>query len=160
MELMAKLKDKMIPWRRKAVEHRDVMNLRDDINRVFDRFFFLPLEGDGWTGRMWGWDEPVMETSEGIVVRVDVPGVDPKDLAVTVHDGVLHIQAEKEDEWGRKDDDRYGYRYGSFHRTVPLPDGLDTSRATATCKHGLMTVQIPWTTDAKQRSRRIVVNVE
>ena len=160
MELMAKLKNKMIPWRRKPVEQRDVLSLRDDINRVFDRFFFSPFEGDGWAHRIRGWDEPVMETSEGIVVRVEVPGVDPKDLAVTVRDGVLHLQAEKEDEWGQKDDEWHGYRYGSFHRTVPLPDGLDTSQATATCKHGLMTVQIPWTTEARQRSRRIVVNVE
>jgi HSP20 family protein len=160
MELMTKLKDKIIPWRRKAVEHRDVLNLRDDINRVFDRFFFSPFEGDEWAGRMWVSDEPVVETSEGVIARVEVPDVDPKDLVVTVHDRVLHIQAEKEDEWGRKDDDWYGYRYGSFHRTVPLPDGHDTSQATATCKHGLMTVQIPWTTEARHQSRRIVVNVE
>lgn len=160
MELMTKLKNKIIPWRNKPVEKRDVLNLRDDINRVFDRFFFAPFQGDGWTGGTWGWDEHITETSEGIVVRVEVPGVDPKNLEVTVREGALHIQAEKEDEWGQKDDDWYGYRHGSFHRIVLLPDGLDTAQATATCKHGLMTVQIPWTTEARQRSRRIVVNVE
>lgn len=95
MELMTKLKDKIIPWRRKAVEHRDLLNLRDDINRVFDRFFFSPFEGDEWAGRMWGSDEPVVETSEGVIARVEVPGVDPKDLAVTVRDGILHIQLRK-----------------------------------------------------------------
>lgn len=84
MELMTKLKDKIIPWRRKAVEHRDVLNLRDDINRVFDRFFFSPFEGDEWAGRMGGSDEPVVETSEGVIAQVEVPGVDPKDLAVTM----------------------------------------------------------------------------
>lgn len=159
MELMSKLKNTIIPWRKKPVESRDVMNLRDDINRVFDRFFFSPFGQDPWAGPTWGEAETVMETSEGIVVRVEVPGIDPKDLEVTVRDGMLHIGTEKEEEWKQKDD-WYGYGYRRFQRTVPLPEGLDTSQANAVCKHGVMTVHIPWTTEARQRSRRITVHIE
>jgi HSP20 family protein len=160
MELITKLKNKIIPARRKPIENRDVLNLRDDINRIFDRFFFSPFERDGWARRIRSWDEDVMETSEGVVVRSEVSGVDPKDLEVELRGGALHIEAEQEDEWQQKDEGWHGYRYGTFHRVVPLPEGLDTSHATAVCKHGLLTVHIPWTTEARQRSRRITVDIE
>lgn len=160
MELMTKLKNKIIPWRKQPIEHRDLLNLRDDMNRVFDRFLFSPFESDGWAGRPWGGDEQIMETSDGVVVRAEVPGIDPKDLRVTVRDGALHIEAEKEEEWGQKEDNWHSYRYGRLHRVVPLPEGLDVSQAAATSKHGLMTVRIPWTAEGQQKSRRITVQVE
>ena len=160
MKLATKLKNKIIPWRRKPIEHRDVLNLRDNMNRVFDRFLFSPFEGDVWVGQPWEGEEQIMESSDGVVVRAEVPGIDPKDLQVTVRDGVLHIEAEMEEEWGQREDHWHGYRYGRLHRVVPLPEGLDIAQAAATAKHGLMTVHIPWTTEAKQRSRRITVQVQ
>jgi HSP20 family protein len=160
MELMTKVKNKLVPWRRKSVGNHDVSNLRDDIDRIFDRFLFSPFDGDLRGGMQWGAEEEVVETSEGIVVRMAVPGIDPRDLQVTVRDGALHIEVEKDEEWGQRDDNWHGYRYGLFHRMVSLPEGLDVSEATATSKHGLMTVHIPWTPEAKQRSRRITVHVQ
>lgn len=93
-------------------------------------------------------------------MRLEMPGVDPKALEVTLRGDALHIQAGEEDEWRHNDEDWHGYRYGTFHRVVPLPEGLDTSHATAVCKHGVLTVRIPWTTEARQRSRRIIVDIE
>jgi HSP20 family protein len=160
MALMTKLKKKIIPWRRKPIENRDLLNLRDDMNRAFDRFFLSPFNDDEWAGRRWSGDEPVMETSEGIIVREEIPGIDPEDLQVTVRDGSLHIEVDKEEEWGQRDDNWHGYRYGRLHRVVSLPEGLDLSQAAATSKHGLLTVQIPWTVETRQRSRRITVDVQ
>ncbi|WP_447980553.1 Hsp20/alpha crystallin family protein [Candidatus Nitrospira bockiana] len=155
MELMSKLKE-IVPWKRKQVETREVMTLRDDINRLFDRFLMSPFRWD------WGWGggSDLEETEDGVLVRVDVPGLDPKRLDVTVRDGVLHIRYEGEDEW--KDDDGHAWarRYGAFHRAIALPEGLDTNRATAVCKHGLLTVRFPWTQQAKEDARRIVVSIQ
>lgn len=159
MELMTKLKE-MIPWKRKPVERHEVLSLRDDINRLFDRFLFTPFETDWTTSRGWGNGIDIDETDRGVVVRIEVPGLDPSHLEVTARQGMLDVRYERQEEWREGNGGGTGRRYAAFHRTIALPDGLDTARAEAVCKHGLLTVQIPWTQEAKDRARRIVVSVE
>ena len=89
MELVRKLKD-IVPWRGKPVETHEVMTLRDDINRLFNRFYHDPFDHDLWplhgTGPWsFGWPPlDVDETDDEMVLRLEVPGIDPKDLEVTV----------------------------------------------------------------------------
>jgi HSP20 family protein len=155
MELMTKLKD-IIPWKRKSVETQDVMSLRDDINQLFDRFLLSPFDSRfGHVGHGIDMDE----TEEGVIIRAEVPGLDPKRLDVQVRSGVLQIGYEQEHEW-RDNGQGSGRRYAAFHKTVALPEGVDTSKAEAACKHGLLIVRIPWNEDAKEGARRVVVSVE
>lgn len=156
MELMTKLKD-IIPWKRKSVETQDVMSLRDDINQLFDRFLMSPFE-TGFAGAGQGLD--MSETDEAVIIRAEVPGLDPKRLDVQIRSGVLQISYEQEHEWRDNGGQGAGRRYAAFHRSVALPEGVDTARAEAACKHGLLMVRIPWSEEAKERSRRIVVSVE
>ena len=157
MELMTKLKD-MIPWKRKPVETHEVLSLRDDINRLFDRFLVAPFETD-WVGsRGWGGVD-MEETEEGVVARIEVPGLDPSHLDVTAREGLLDVRYERHEGLEGNGGTR-GRRYAAFHRTIGLPDGIDTTRAEATCKHGLLSVRLPWRQEAKDRARRIVVSVQ
>ncbi|MCP9439679.1 MAG: Hsp20/alpha crystallin family protein [Nitrospira sp.] len=159
MALMTKLKE-LIPWKRKPVETHEVLSLRDDINRLFDRFLMSPFD-TSWPRLTGGGSEIEMEeTDEHVIIRVDVPGLDPKQLNVKIRNGLLHISYEDEREWREKDGAGFGRRYAAFHRTVGLPDGLDTSKTEATCKHGVLTVRIPWTPEAKNHARTIVVSVD
>ena len=81
-----------------------------------------------------------------LVVRADLPGIDPdKDVELTVSDGMLHIQAERREEEKKEDKGylRRELRYGSFSRTLPLPEGTAESDITATYKAGTLEIRVP-----------------
>ena len=101
----------------------------------------------------------VEETADSVIVRAEVPGLDPKYLNVEVRNGVIDIGYERDQEWQRNGLDS-GRRYAALHRTIPVPDGVDTAQAEAVCKHGLLVIRIPWNQAAKDSSRRIHVAIE
>ena len=100
------------------------------------------------------------ETNEHVIVRMEVPGLEPKRLQVEVRNGMLHVSYEHEAEWRPNNSEASGRGYAAFHRAVALPEGVDDERAEATCKHGLLTIRIPWRREASQRSHRLTVSVE
>ena len=89
------------------------------------------------------------------VVRAELPGMDPeKDLEINVEGGTLTIHAERREE--HKEAHRSEFRYGSFTRSVALPDGADTQHITATYDKGILQVSVPMR-EAKPESRRIEI---
>ena len=159
MPLMTKLKE-IMPWKRKPVETHEVMSLRDDINQLFDRLLLSPFDTRWPSLGSAGRGVELDETNEHVIVRAEVPGLDPKHLQVEVRNGMLHVTYEHEDEWRPANGDGSGRQFTAFHRAVALPDGVDDERAEATCKHGLLTIRIPWRREASQRSHRLTVSVE
>jgi HSP20 family protein len=154
MAVVAKLKE-LIPWSRKSVEPYEMVTLRNDINRLFDRFLLAPFDRPWWSTGGWPAEADIEETESEVIVRAEVPGLDPEDLTVTVRDGVLEIRYDRREEqsnggWTER-------RYGSFARTVSLPDHLDIGGAKATCRHGMLVVRIPRTEEGKRRTRRIPI---
>jgi HSP20 family protein len=109
-----------------------------DFARFFDRL--------GWP--TWGEDHLRIEESmeDGtLVVRAEVPGVDPdKDVDVTVEGGYLMIRAERRDERSDKSDRgfRTEFRYGSFARTLRLPEGVTADDVAASYKDGMLEVRV------------------
>ena len=159
MALMTKLKE-IMPWKRKPVETHEVISLRDDINQLFDRLLVAPFDARWPSFGNGGPGLELDETDEHVIIRAEVPGLDPKQLKVEVRNGMLHVSYEHETEWRPNNGEGSGRRYAAFHRTVALPEGVDDERAEATCKHGLLTVRIPWRGEAGQRSHRLTVLVE
>jgi HSP20 family protein len=89
------------------------------------------------------------------VVRAELPGMDPeKDVEITVEDGMLTIRAERREE--HKEAHRSEFRYGSFSRSVALPDRADTEHITATYDKGILEVSVP-VPEAKPKGRRIAI---
>ena len=89
------------------------------------------------------------------VVRADLPGMDPaKDIEVTVTDGTLTIHAERREE--HKEPHRSEFRYGSFDRSVTLPERADTEHITARYDKGILEVSVP-VAEAKPEGRKIAV---
>jgi len=79
------------------------------------------------------------EEDDRVLARVDVPGVDPSKLEVTVRPWSLTVRGETSEE----DRERGGQRYGQFTRTVSLPADVDAERAEATCSRGILRVTMP-----------------
>jgi HSP20 family protein len=159
MALMTKFKE-MIPWKRKSAGTHDAMSPPDDITELFDRFLMSPIE-TGWS-RFAGVGSGIemYETDEHVLLRADVPGLDPKQVNVTIRNGILCLSYEDQREWRDGNGEASSRRYAAFRRSVTLPDGLDPSAAEAACKQGVLVVRIPWTPEARDRSRKIIVSVE
>lgn len=81
-----------------------------------------------------------------LVVRAEMPGVDPdKDIEVTIDDGFLRIRAERQEREEHKDKGSYRseFRYGSFSRNIPLPDGVKEEDIKASYTNGVLEVRAP-----------------
>ena len=106
--------------------------------RAFDQDFELPTLG--------GWAPPLdlSETNEMVVVRMEVPGIDPKDIHVQLKGAVLTVRGDKVRENERKDESYYRVErsYGSFVRTLQLPSSVREDKVNATFKNGLLTITL------------------
>jgi HSP20 family protein len=81
-----------------------------------------------------------------LVVRAELPGIDPeKDVELTVSEGMLHIEAERHEEEKSEGKGwlRHELRYGSFMRTLPLPEGVTEADVKASYKDGILEIRIP-----------------
>lgn len=77
-----------------------------------------------------------------LVVRAELPGIDPdNDVELTVADGMLHIEAERRDE--EKTEEIGELHYGSFSRSLPLPEGVTEADVTASYKDGILEIRVP-----------------
>jgi HSP20 family protein len=134
----------------RALMPRTGTSLRQEIERLFDRFvepgwMQMPALGD------WEPKVDVSETKDAVVVRAEVPGVDQKDIGLSLQEGVLTIKGEKEEEKEEKDKryHRVERSYGAFARAIRLPAAVDSSKVSATFKDGVLTVTLPKTAAAK-----------
>jgi HSP20 family protein len=101
----------------------------------------------------------MFEREGQFVVHADLPGLAPEDVKVEVTHDHLTLQGERKEE---KNEEREGYyygecRYGAFYRVIPLPEGVDTTHATAEFRKGVLEVVMPKTTPAETRTRRLEV---
>lgn len=132
-----------------------------EVDRMFERFFNEPIFAGDWSEWSGGW-APSLDVSEGedtITVRVEVPGVDPDDIDVSLTGDMLVISGQKEEESEEK---REGYfhterRFGSFRRGVPLPASVDPERISAEYDKGVLTVKMNKTEEST--AKRIPVSV-
>jgi HSP20 family protein len=126
--------------------------LRREMDRVFDRFFDFE---SGWGGLEvagdWAPKVDLSETKDAFVIRAEIPGVEQKDIQVSLQDQMLTIKGEKTKENEEKDEHyhRMERSYGGFARAMRLPVAVDGSKVTASFKDGVLTVTLPKTPAAK-----------
>lgn len=87
----------------------------------------------------------VMETDKEIVVRVEVPGMEKEDCEITIQGNTLYLRGEKRFEREAEEGSFHVMEraYGSFERTIPLPQDVDSNAADASYKNGVLTVRLP-----------------
>ena len=90
-----------------------------------------------------------------MLVAVDLPGLDDKDIEVSVTDDMMTIRGEREEKTDKAGFTSQSLR--SFHRMIPVPPGVDPEKAEAEFKRGVLTVTLPKTEEAKARVKRIDV---
>ncbi len=140
--------------KRKNETERPLARLRDEMDDLFGRFLY-DWDWPGLAPMHHGW-MPSMEVSEKddkILVKAELPGVETKDVDVTVQNNVLTITGEKKEEHEEKHE---GYfhterRYGSFRRDIQLPSGIDENHVEAACKDGVLTITLPKSEQAKPK---------
>lgn len=146
----------LIPWRNKqnseSSEERELApmlrHFRTEMDRVFSRFFSEPFGAlaEVWPDlRGWGPSLDVSETDTHVVVKAELPGVDPKEVDVRIAGNVLTISGEKSESSERKGESFYHTerRFGSFRRTVPLPAYVDAEKVSAEHANGVLSIQLP-----------------
>ncbi len=150
----------IIPWRikRKTGELSVLDDLRHEVDRLFDSFQSLRRDPLDFFGAcQWLPTVDISETADEITVHAEVPGVDPKDLEISVTGNRLTIAGEKRDErvqtgQGMQTSER---RYGSFRRSIELASDVDPDEIKADCVQGVLTLKLKKIQAAK--ARRIAV---
>jgi HSP20 family protein len=97
------------------------------------------------------------ETDGNVMVKAELPGMDPKDIDVEVTGDMLTLRGEKKTEEEKKDE-RYYCRerhYGSFQRSFRLPAGVQSDKVDAQFKNGVLTINIPKSEESKQKKIEI-----
>lgn len=161
----------LIPWGRDrektpgATDNREsnpLAVLQRDINNVFETFW-QKVES-GWNGRnnvvgMFGPSTDVSETDKNVEVTVELPGMSDKDIDISLSGDAMTIRGEKKIEHEEKRKGVYMSErsYGAFYRTIPLPPGVDTDKAEAKFRNGVLTVTLPKTAEAQAKVKRIPV---
>ena len=116
--------------------------LEQEMHSLLDRLGARPwVEGFGWKP-----DTDIFREDGALVVQAELPGVDPgEDLSIDLEENVLQIRGKKATAVEVNEADRYvtERRFGSFRRSVMLPDGVDLGLVTATYANGILTVRVP-----------------
>jgi HSP20 family protein len=137
---------------------RGAMTLREQMNRAFADV----LERTGEESNLTAWAPAVdiFETEHELVVKADVPDVDPKDLDVHVENNILTIRGERKFEKTINEDNclRIERAYGSFSRSFSLASTVNPEAIKADYRNGVLTMSIPKREEAKPK--QIKVNVE
>jgi HSP20 family protein len=126
---------------------RELDTLQGEMNRLFDTFF-----GNGggsgagaMRARRWVPAMDLVETGDELLLKADLPGLDREDVAIEVKDNVLTIAGERKAEHEERTDGYYRVEraFGSFSRSLALPEGVDASKVSASFDRGVLEVRIP-----------------
>ena len=133
---------------------RDMETLQREMNRLFDRM--IPSDSGeiiNMSGMNFVPAAEIQETPDEIKLRMEVPGMDAKDLDVRISAEAVAISGERKSEV--KSDDkgmhRSEFRYGSFQRIIPLPTRIQNNKVKAEFKNGLLCLTLPKAEEEKTR---------
>jgi HSP20 family protein len=130
---------------------------RREVDRLFGSVFDSPFFEFQRSGLVPALD--FSESEDAYNVKVELPGVEEKDISITLADGNLEIKGEKKVEKEEKAELCYcsERRYGSFSRVVEIPSSVDAEKVTATFKNGILEVALPKKEEAKPKEVKIKV---
>jgi HSP20 family protein len=142
---------------------RDLVSLQDRMNRLFDESFRGIGRGageDDFSLGAWAPAVDIYEKDGNIVLKAELPGIDPKDVDVRVENNVLTLRGERKFEEEVKKDNfhRVERSYGSFTRSFTLPSVVDTEKIKADCKDGVLRLTLPKREEAKPKQISISVS--
>lgn len=152
------------PKREPVSGSKDIFSaMRDEMNRVLERFEggkpFWSTPVSRWVGGTMVPELDVRERDGSVIVEAELPGVDEKDIAVTVANGYLTIKGEKRSESEQSEESYYVAErsFGSFQRSLRLPDSVDENKIEASFDKGVLKISAPKRADAQKSERKIPI---
>lgn len=138
---------------------REISSIQNEVNRLFNAFFDTPVTAAEGPGRRWIPAMDLVEHDDRFVLRADLPGLGEDDVRVEVEDRVLTVAGERKAEHERT---QGGYHrveraYGTFSRSLTLPEGVDAEAIEASFERGVLEVRIP--KPAERKPRRVAISV-
>lgn len=144
----------LTPWR----PFGEVSSLRREMDRLWENFFGERSLPRMWE-REWAPSLDVSETKDNFVVKAEVPGIDAKDIDISLTGDVLSIKGEKKQEREEKEEDHHLVErsYGSFSRSIRLPAEVEPGKIKASHKNGILKVTLPKSERVKAKEVKIKV---
>jgi len=141
---------------------RELVTVQDRMNRIFDDAFrgYRGGSEDDWAlGGAWAPAVDIYEHEGNLVLKAELPGIDPKDVDVRVENNLLTLRGERkfESDVKRESYHRVERAYGSFSRSFTLPNVVDTGKIKAEFKDGVLRVTLPQREEAKPKQISISV---
>ena len=155
-------------WKRsdvssKRVDEHPFYSLQREMNSLFDNFFRgFDLAPRGLAAGAMGIFSPsidVKENDKEFIIKAELPGVEEKDIDVTVTNDSVTIKGEKKEEKEDKDKNYYYMErsYGSFSRVIPLEAEIESNKAEASFKNGILDIKIPKNQSAKAKGTKVPI---
>ena len=139
---------------------REIDELQQEMNRFFD--VLVPKESIGNGERSLLNFVPsaeLIDTPEAVNLKLEVPGIDPKDIDIEVTPDSVSIRGERKSESmiEEKGVTRTEFRYGEFHRVIPLPVRIKNTDVKATYKDGILTLALPKVEEEQNRVVKVAI---
>jgi HSP20 family protein len=144
----------LVPWK----PFDELTSFRREMDRLWDRFFSerpaLDMLEKGWEPTM-----DITETKSDLIVKAELPGIDPKEIDISLTGDTLTIKGEKQQEKEEKEENYYRIErsYGIFSRTIKLPMSVQNDKIKASYQHGVLKITLPKSEEAKQKQIKIKV---
>ena len=142
---------------------QELTSLQRQMNRLFDSFFGRTTSPMPFEENLndWEFGPPVdiYEDDQRLTFKVEVPGIDEKDIKVEVENNMLTVNGERKLEKDIKEENfrRMERHYGAFSRSFTIPNTVDPEKIEANYSHGVLAIQMPKRAEAK--AKQIKVNV-
>lgn len=147
----------LLPFKRRSNLPDAISEMDDMIKKMWYGFPFSNLQEDldiGWSPRL-----DVSETAEAMEIVADLPGMEKKDINVSLEDDLLIIKGERKEEKEQKNRQYHTIerRSGSFYRSLRLPVEVQIEKSQATFKDGVLTLKLPKTAESKKKVAQIEI---
>jgi HSP20 family protein len=141
---------------------REFATLQDRINRVFRDSYSGAGQDDSLTTSSFAPAVDVYEDEHQVTLKIEVPGIDEKDIDVRLENNTLTVHGERKIEKEEKEENyrRVERQYGSFTRTFTLPPTVDTDKVSATYDKGVVKISLPKKAEAKPKQIKVNVGSE
>ena len=124
---------------------RELVNTQREFNRLFGDRFKGFLGDEELSTRTWAPPVDIYENENNLVLKADLPGVDPKDAQVSLMDNILTVKGERKANQDTTGTDYFvrEVAYGAFQRSFELPEGVDAAQVEAKHANGMLDVRVP-----------------
>ena len=147
------------PFSQAVDSFRDFGDMQAEVNRLFDNFIGRPAQQPGSMERVWAPAVDVYETKDALMVVAELPGLDEKDIHLSIIGDVLSVRGER--QWNQEVKQESYYRgerwYGKFERSLPLPMPVQADKVTAKYRDGVLTITLPKVEEIRPKEIKIDV---